>query len=250
MELLNGHDYEDAGCTRRAGAEPRRTILIVTDIGTVSERLIHAIEREFPWIVVEQVEQISAACNAFSHPVALILVDAALIKENEDEAAELLRMHPHAHTAAIEPQNRGLPARLATVLESPLARSVLPMNLRLDVWLAVIRLMLCGGEYLPPGLFLDARRNGRASTLPFGTGAMTGPIHNNEANIAELTARELQILERVSRGLQNKLIAAEFRLSENTVKIHLHHIIRKLGAHNRTEAAARFRSFQERVSHR
>ncbi|WP_323131382.1 response regulator transcription factor [Sinorhizobium medicae] len=50
----------------------------------------------------------------------------------------------------------------------------------------------------------------------------------------------------VSRGLQNKIIAAEIRLSENTVKIHLHNIITKLGAHNRTEAAARFRSLQER----
>ena len=61
-----------------------------------------------------------------------------------------------------------------------------------------------------------------------------------------MTARELQILEMVSRGLQNKLIAAEFRLSEHTVKIHLHNIITKLGAHNRTEAAARYRSFQDR----
>jgi len=50
----------------------------------------------------------------------------------------------------------------------------------------------------------------------------------------------------VSRGLQNKTIAAEFHLSEHTVKIHLHNIISKLGAHNRTEAAARFRNFQQR----
>jgi DNA-binding NarL/FixJ family response regulator len=60
--------------------------------------------------------------------------------------------------------------------------------------------------------------------------------------IAELTARERQILGMVSHGLQNKLIAAECGLSEHTVKIHLHHIMRKLGVHNRTEAAARFRN--------
>jgi DNA-binding NarL/FixJ family response regulator len=40
--------------------------------------------------------------------------------------------------------------------------------------------------------------------------------------------------------LQNKVIAAALKLSENTVKIHLHNIIRKLGAHNRTEAAAMY----------
>jgi len=60
-----------------------------------------------------------------------------------------------------------------------------------------------------------------------------------------LTARELQILGLVSRGLQNKLIAAEISLSENTVKVHLHNIISKLGARNRTDAAARFRHWRE-----
>ena len=64
--------------------------------------------------------------------------------------------------------------------------------------------------------------------------------------MAELTAREVEVLERVARGLQNKTIAEEFNLSENTIKIHLHNIISKLGAHNRTEAAAKFRHFQER----
>jgi DNA-binding NarL/FixJ family response regulator len=54
----------------------------------------------------------------------------------------------------------------------------------------------------------------------------------------------MQILEMVSRGLQNKAIAAEFNLSEHTVKIHLHNIISKLGIHNRTEAAARYRDHQ------
>ena len=41
-------------------------------------------------------------------------------------------------------------------------------------------------------------------------------------HMAELTAREMQVLEMVSCGLQNKSIAAKFALSEHTVKIHLH----------------------------
>jgi DNA-binding NarL/FixJ family response regulator len=47
-------------------------------------------------------------------------------------------------------------------------------------------------------------------------------------------------LELVARGTPNKLIATEFGLSEHTVKIHMHNIIRKLRVHNRTEAAAFF----------
>nr|WP_246849425.1 LuxR C-terminal-related transcriptional regulator [Rubellimicrobium arenae] len=52
---------------------------------------------------------------------------------------------------------------------------------------------------------------------------------------ANLTDRELQVLELVSRGKQNKSVAAELGLSEHTVKLHMHHIISKLGARNRTE---------------
>lgn len=226
--------------------EPQRVILIVANAGTISERLIHALEREFPWVAVEQVEHVGAAINVFSHPVSLILVDLALIDEAEEKSAALLHAHPHALTAVIEPHDQNLDATLLNVSESPLVRSVLPMNLRLDLWLSVIRLMLSGGEYLPPGLILRARKNGHSTPPPFGNGGISPRPRSDEARFAELTAREMQILEMVSRGLQNKLIAAEFRLSEHTVKIHLHNIITKLGAHNRTEAAARFRSLKER----
>ena len=44
----------------------------------------------------------------------------------------------------------------------------------------------------------------------------------------------------VSHGAQNKLIAVKLNLSEHTIKVHLHNIIKKLGARNRTAAAAIF----------
>ncbi len=63
----------------------------------------------------------------------------------------------------------------------------------------------------------------------------------------ELTERELEVLARVARGQQNKVVAADLNLSEHTVKRHLHNIIRKLGVRNRTEAAARYFEY---VNHR
>jgi two-component system nitrate/nitrite response regulator NarL len=53
----------------------------------------------------------------------------------------------------------------------------------------------------------------------------------------ELTARELEILERVATGRSNKQIAREFWLSEQTIKYHLTNVYRKLGVGSRTEAA-------------
>jgi DNA-binding NarL/FixJ family response regulator len=52
-----------------------------------------------------------------------------------------------------------------------------------------------------------------------------------------LTTREADIANLVSRGLNNKQIARELHLSEGTVKMHLHHIYKKLHLRGRTELA-------------
>jgi two-component system, NarL family, response regulator DevR len=52
-----------------------------------------------------------------------------------------------------------------------------------------------------------------------------------------LTARELEILEAVARGLSNRAVGEELFLSDQTVKFHLHKVYRKLAVGNRTEAA-------------
>jgi DNA-binding NarL/FixJ family response regulator len=45
------------------------------------------------------------------------------------------------------------------------------------------------------------------------------------------------VLPLVAQGKQNKVIAEELAMSEHTVKLHVHHIIGKLGVRNRTEVA-------------
>jgi two-component system nitrate/nitrite response regulator NarL len=57
------------------------------------------------------------------------------------------------------------------------------------------------------------------------------------APFAELTPRELEILECVADGSSNKLIARALDITEGTVKLHVKAILRKLGMHSRVEAA-------------
>jgi DNA-binding NarL/FixJ family response regulator len=52
-----------------------------------------------------------------------------------------------------------------------------------------------------------------------------------------LTRREQQLIEMIDRGLTNKEIAAQLNLSEQTVKNHVHRMLRKLGASDRLAAA-------------
>ena len=54
-----------------------------------------------------------------------------------------------------------------------------------------------------------------------------------------ITARELEILTLVARGLSNREIAAELFVSENTVKTHCARAFDKLGAARRTQAVQR-----------
>jgi DNA-binding NarL/FixJ family response regulator len=57
-----------------------------------------------------------------------------------------------------------------------------------------------------------------------------------EASVESLTPRELEVLQLMAQGLQNKEIAAQLVISERTVKFHVSAILGKLGAGNRTEA--------------
>jgi len=51
-----------------------------------------------------------------------------------------------------------------------------------------------------------------------------------------LTARELEVLKNVARGMSNREIADELYISENTVKNHVRNILEKLHLHSRMEA--------------
>jgi len=51
--------------------------------------------------------------------------------------------------------------------------------------------------------------------------------------VALLTARELEVVRGVARGLRNRQIAGELGINEGTVKIHLHHACRKLKVEGR-----------------
>jgi pimeloyl-ACP methyl ester carboxylesterase/DNA-binding CsgD family transcriptional regulator len=80
-----------------------------------------------------------------------------------------------------------------------------------------------------------------------GDEAAVRPVASSAAGptLADLSAREREVLGRLERGLTNAEIAAEFRLSEHTVKRHVANILLKLDLANRA-AAAGFASRQRR----
>ena len=87
--------------------------------------------------------------------------------------------------------------------------------------------MVADGGRLPAGPPPDLR----AASKETGGGVVDNVL-------AALTEREREIMRLVSEGLSNKAIARRLSLSQGTIKVHLHHIYRKLDINNRTVLAA------------
>ncbi|MDQ6710201.1 MAG: response regulator transcription factor [Candidatus Dormibacteraeota bacterium] len=61
---------------------------------------------------------------------------------------------------------------------------------------------------------------------------------SGSAQTVRLSPREQEVLQLVSEGCSNGMIAARLHLSENTVKTHVESLLSRLGARNRAEAVA------------
>jgi LuxR family maltose regulon positive regulatory protein len=59
--------------------------------------------------------------------------------------------------------------------------------------------------------------------------------------VEPLSARELEVLQRIAAGKSNQAIAQEFIISLGTIKTHINNIYGKLNVHSRTQAIARAR---------
>jgi DNA-binding NarL/FixJ family response regulator len=92
----------------------------------------------------------------------------------------------------------------------------------------MLRLLLAG-EFVIPGdlvAYPAEAEHAAPRALPAHPAIDTG-----------LTQREREVLDRVAQGHRNKAIADALGVSEHTVKLHIHHIIVKIGVDNRTAAA-------------
>ncbi len=114
----------------------------------------------------------------------------------------------------------------------------LPMNVSPDVWRAILRLLMHEELFLPCFLAdsVPADRAGAASP------ASDMPVAKARASdklplYSKLTRREKQVLELVSHGKSNKVIASTLGITEHTVKLHMHNVSGKIGVSNRTAAA-------------
>ena len=168
----------------------------------------------------------------------------------EDSLALLAESCPNAYVAVLS--NRDDEATASAPMQRGV-RGFFPTSIPVEVAIAGLRLVLAGGVYRPLPI-VGQNEASSLKTLSADTGApeLTVVHEGNGASkiepkkaLVDLTPRERHVLAALKLGLPNKLIAVKLNLSENTVKMHVQHIMRKCSARNRTEAVLRW---SERLS--
>ena len=89
---------------------------------------------------------------------------------------------------------------------------------------------------MPPGQMLDTIRqvNAGRKVVPAEIAAGLAEHLGDEA----LSQREVEVLQQVAGGNRNRDIASKLFIAEETVKVHVKHIMGKLGASDRTQSVA------------
>ena len=137
------------------------------------------------------------------------------------------------------PDMSGIDAMIAIRTKYPEARIIMLTTFEGDV--EIQRALEAGArgymlKSMPPKDLLDVIRQVHAGKkrIPPEIAAHLAEHLSDEA----LTGREIEVLKQVANGNRNRDIADQLFISEETVKVHIKHIMEKLGANDRTQAVA------------
>ena len=137
------------------------------------------------------------------------------------------------------PDMSGIDAMMAILSEFPEARIVMLTTFEGDV--EIQRALEAGArgyllKSMPPADLLDVIRQVHAGKkrIPPDVASQLAEHMGDEL----LTQREIDVLRAVADGNRNRDIAEKLFISEETVKVHIKHIMEKLHASDRTDAVA------------
>jgi DNA-binding NarL/FixJ family response regulator len=137
------------------------------------------------------------------------------------------------------PDMNGIDAMIAIRTEFPEARIVILTTFEGDV--EIQRALAAGArgyllKSMPPKELVGVIRQVHAGKkhIPPDIATQLAEHISDEA----LTGREIEVLQQVAVGNRNRDIAERLFISEETVKVHIKHIMDKLGANDRTQAVA------------
>ncbi len=227
------------------GSQKLPVVVIINDQVLVRTCIVNILKRELAGFEIAEMPTTSDLSGLSGRDVRLIAFNVGDVDVTDPSIETRLslieQLCPHAHVALLS--NRDDEA-IATAAMQRGVRGFLPSSIPVEVAVAGLRLVLAGGVYRPLPI---VKQNCTAMGDCAATRKLSAvPAHGGLAELVQermlddLTPREHHVLAALRLGLPNKLIAVRLNLSENTVKMHIQHIMRKCRARNRTEAVLRW----------
>jgi DNA-binding NarL/FixJ family response regulator len=167
--------------------------------------------------------------------------DLLLVAEASTGRDALQRFREHTPDVTLMdlrlPDMSGIDAMIAIRSEFPQARFIILTTFAGDV--EIQRALEAGAQAyvlksMPPKELVEVIRQVHAGKkrIPPEIAAHLAEHYSDEA----LTGREIEVLRQIASGNRNRDIAENLFITEETVKVHIKHIMEKLGASDRTQA--------------
>ena len=219
---------------------PNISILVVDD-HTLFRRGLIALLEQYPGLQV--VGEAGDAAQALR--LAPVLQPDIILLDNHlpgvagiDAVQDLRKLAPRARvlmlTVSEDEQD------LAMALRNG-AQGYLLKTIDGDLLAQAIQRAACGEPVVSPELMgkLVAAFQSQGAPVPVLPSSAEPPAQDALApeGSAPLSPREEEVLREIARGASNKEIARALDIAETTVKIHVQHILRKLGLSSRVQAA-------------
>ena len=189
-------------------------VLCVDDHAIVREGLVSLIEGDPGLTMVGEAESAERAVAEFlrTKPDVTVIDLRLPDRDGVEVIKEIRRDFPQARFIVLTSSEGDIDMRraLEAGAQAYLIKGAVRKELR-----EIIRTVHSGGRYIPPDVAQKIADN------------LDSPAP---------TARELEVLKLVGEGLRNKEIAGKLSIGEDTVKMHLRNVMRKLNVNDRTHA--------------
>jgi len=210
---------EAATCPYNGGMS-EYTILIADDHPLLRSAVVQSLRQSLPLAQVREVASAEALAEALdAHPdVDLVLLDLTMPGAHGFSALLHVRgSHPDIPVVILSSNDHPRVIRRAQQFG---AAGFIPKSAPAETIGEAVQAVLDGGLWFPA---MAAERSEADALLA--------------SRLAQLTPQQFRVLLCLADGLLNKQIAYELGLAENTVKVHVTAILKKLECHSRTQAA-------------
>ena len=203
------------------------TLLVADDHPLFRAAVIHVLREALPqFAVLEAASAATLGAALQQHPeIELVLLDLAMPGARGFSALLHVRgEYPDVPVVVISSNDHPRVIRRAQQFG---AAGFIPKSAPAEAIGTALREVLDGGSWFPP---MAAERSEADAALA--------------ARLAQLTPQQFRVLLCLADGLLNKQIAHELGLAENTVKVHVTAILKKLECYSRTQAAVLVKSLE------